>query len=65
MHAHCDLSGAGFFYTLRLYKVKAALGPEIWGAPGRQHHHPERMKQPGTGAPTCVPNSPRGMSPTL
>lgn len=36
MRVHCDLSGAGFFYTLGLYKVKLGLGLEIWAASGRQ-----------------------------
>lgn len=36
MRVHCDLSGAGFFYTLSWYKVELGLKPEIWGASGRQ-----------------------------
>ena len=36
MRAHCDLSGVGFFYTLRLYKVQLGLGAGAWGTPERQ-----------------------------
>lgn len=65
MRVHCDLSGAGFFYTLGLYKVALGPGTEIRGASARRPPPSERMKQSGTWVATCVLDALCGRCPTF